>query len=133
MTSDLGAMRRAIQERRERVAEYERRERGLFDAIRSVDEAVRALSADLERARRQAETARTRLRELEASSADLEVRLARTKRALAGRAGFLDLAGVPLREDDFSLDLPAVLEALDSTARLCEELGHSVQPTEPPH
>jgi len=83
---ELETLRRAIQERRERVAEYERRERGLFDAIRSVDGAVRALSADLERARREAETARTRLRELEASSADLELRLARTKKALAGRA-----------------------------------------------
>lgn len=83
---ELESLRRLIQERRERVAEYERRERGLFDAIRSVDEAVRALSADLGRARREAETARTRLRDLEAGNADLELRLARTKRALASRA-----------------------------------------------
>jgi septal ring factor EnvC (AmiA/AmiB activator) len=83
---ELESLRRLIQERREQVAEYERRERGLFDAIRSVDEAVRALSADLGRARREAETARARLRDIEAGSADLEVRLARTKRALASRA-----------------------------------------------
>ena len=83
---ELDSLRRLIQERRERVAEYERRERGLFDAIRSADEAVRALSADLGRARRQAERAGTRLRDLEAGSADLELRLARTKRALASRA-----------------------------------------------
>ena len=51
---ELESLRRLIQERRERVAEYEQRERGLFDAIRSVDEAVRALSADLGRARREA-------------------------------------------------------------------------------
>ena len=83
---ELESLRRLIQERRERVAEYERQERGLFDAIRSVDATVRALSADLGRARREAESAQARLRDLEAGSADLEVRLARTKRALAGRA-----------------------------------------------
>jgi septal ring factor EnvC (AmiA/AmiB activator) len=83
---ELESLRRLIQERRERVAEYERQERGLFDAIRSVDATVRALSSDLGRARREAESAQARLRDLEAGSADLEVRLARTKRALASRA-----------------------------------------------
>jgi septal ring factor EnvC (AmiA/AmiB activator) len=90
---ELESLRRAIEERRERVAEYERRERGLFDAIQSIEEAVRALSADLDRSRREAEIARARLRELRASSADLEVRLARTQRALASRAVALYKAG----------------------------------------
>lgn len=90
---ELESLRRLIQERRDRVAEYERRERGLFDAIRSIDEAVRALSVDLGRARREAEAARARLRDLEASSAHLEVRLARTKRALASRAVALYKSG----------------------------------------
>jgi septal ring factor EnvC (AmiA/AmiB activator) len=83
---ELESLRRAIEERRERVAEYERRERGLFDAIQSIDEAAAALSAELDRARREAEAARARLRELEATLADLELRLARTQRALASRA-----------------------------------------------
>ena len=86
-TSDeFESLRRAIEERRERVAEYERHERGLFDAIQSIDEAAGALSADLDRARREAGAARARLRELEATSADLEARLARTRSALASRA-----------------------------------------------
>jgi septal ring factor EnvC (AmiA/AmiB activator) len=84
-SAELESLRRAIEERRERVAGYQRRERGLFDAVRSIDEAVRALSADLDRAHREAESARARHGELEASSADLEVRLARTKSALANR------------------------------------------------
>jgi septal ring factor EnvC (AmiA/AmiB activator) len=98
-SEELESLRRAIEERRERVAEYERRERGLFDAIQFVDEAIRVLSADLDRARREAETARDRLRAFEASSAELEVRLARTKRALANRAVALYKAGElgPLR------------------------------------
>jgi septal ring factor EnvC (AmiA/AmiB activator) len=97
--SELESLRRAIEERRERVAEYERRERGLFDAIQFVDEAIRALSADLDRSRREASRARDRLRALEANSAELEVRLARTKRALANRAVALYKAGElgPLR------------------------------------
>jgi septal ring factor EnvC (AmiA/AmiB activator) len=85
-SGELESLRRAIEKRRARVADYQRRERGLFDAVRSIDEAVRALSADLDRAHREAESARARLRDLEASSADLEVRLARTKSALASRA-----------------------------------------------
>jgi len=85
-SDELESLRGAIEESRERVAEYERRERGLFDAVRSVEEVVQALSADLNRAHREAETARARLRELAASSADLEARLARTKSALASRA-----------------------------------------------
>jgi len=85
-SQELESLRRAIEERRERVAGYQRRERGLFDAVQSIDEAVRVLSADLERAHREAERARARLRELETRSAGLEARLARTKRALASRA-----------------------------------------------
>lgn len=98
-SEELESLRRAIEERRERVAEYERRERGLFDAIQFVDEAIRVLSADLDRARREAEQARDRLRTLEASSAELAVRLAQTKRALANRAVALYKAGElgPLR------------------------------------
>ena len=80
--AELESLRRAIEERRERVAEYERRERGLFEAIQFVDEAIRALSVDLDRARREASSARDRLRALKASSAELEVRLAGGRRKL---------------------------------------------------
>jgi septal ring factor EnvC (AmiA/AmiB activator) len=90
---ELESLRRAIEQRRERVAEYQRRERGLFDAVRSIDEAIAALSADLDRAHREAEAARVRLRELEASSTGLEERLARTKSALASRAVALYKSG----------------------------------------
>ncbi len=92
-SEELESLRTAIEERRQRVAEYEQRERGLFDAIRSVDQAVSALRADLERARHEAQTARDRLRELDATSVDLEARLVRTKRALASRAVALYKAG----------------------------------------
>ena len=90
---ELESLRKAIEERRERVAAYERRERGLFDAIESIDEAVRVLSVDLDRTRREAESARARLRELKARAADLEPRLARSERALESRVVALYKAG----------------------------------------
>jgi hypothetical protein len=41
---ELVRLRRAIAERRERVASFEREERGLFEAIEAADEAARARS-----------------------------------------------------------------------------------------
>jgi len=118
--AELESLRRAIEERRERVAEYERRERGLFEAIQFVDEAIRALSVDLDRARREASSARDRLRALKASSAELEVRLARTKRALANRAIALYKAGElgPLRMIFASGSLRDRLQRIHTLRRL---------------
>jgi murein hydrolase activator len=90
---ELEALRRAIEERRQRVDVFEREEKGLFAAIEAVDRAIRALAAEAERAAREAREAQAALRALEAESADLEQRVARTRRALGQRAAALYKAG----------------------------------------
>jgi septal ring factor EnvC (AmiA/AmiB activator) len=91
--TDLGRLRRAIAERREKVEAYRRRERGLFEAIEAIDRAARALEAEAARAGDEAGRAEARRRELEAERAGLEAKLDRTREALAERAVALYKAG----------------------------------------
>ena len=89
----LEALRKAIETRRERVAGYERRERGLLEALEAVD-ASAALLAEAEReAREELRDARARLESLAQEERQLEAELVRTRKALAARAVSLYKAG----------------------------------------
>jgi len=90
---DLAALRRAIEERRERVAAYERQEQGLFDAIDAVDRAARALGREVTRAERAAREAALKLVTLERKRTALEAEVARTGELLRVRAVALYKAG----------------------------------------
>lgn len=89
----LEALHRAIQEGRERVAAYEKKEAGLFDALRAMDEAARALEEETERARQDADAAQKSLAQVQGRLQTVEQKLARTRRALALRAVALYKAG----------------------------------------
>ena len=90
---ELGRLRRAIAERRERVARFEREERGLFEAIEAADAAARELAAALVRAEREAGGAERDALAREAELAEVKARLARTREVIARRAVALYKAG----------------------------------------
>lgn len=90
---DLARLRRAIAERRERVARFEREEAGLFDAIEAADAAARALAAALVRAEREAGGAEAEASAREAELGEVKARLAHTRELIARRAVALYKAG----------------------------------------
>jgi septal ring factor EnvC (AmiA/AmiB activator) len=92
---ELEALRRAIEEHRERVEAHERKQRSLFETLEEMDRAVEALARDAGRARSESAEARTRLAELEGQEAVLEARLGRARSALSARALALYKAGEP--------------------------------------
>src|SRR5262245_28014741 len=73
--ADLTHLRQAIEQARERVASYEREERGLLEAVEALDRSVALLAVEVERARREAEAARSELERVEAEAAGLATRL----------------------------------------------------------
>jgi len=91
--ADLERLQAAIAASRERVAEYEREERGLLDAIEAIDRSAELLRVEAERARKAAAEARSALDEAEASAAHAGERLAALERAMARRAVALYRAG----------------------------------------
>lgn len=117
---ELDDLRRAIQERRERVATYEREQRGLLETLEEIDRLAAALAADGRQARRQAREARESLVELEARTAELEERLARTRRAMAARAVALYRSGEvgPVQVLFQAGDLRDLLTRLEALRRL---------------
>ena len=90
---ELVRLRRAIAERRERVASFEREERGLFDAIEAADAAAREVALALGHAERDAGDAEQEAGAREAELADVKARLARTRELIARRAVALYKAG----------------------------------------
>ena len=90
---DLARLRRAIQESRERVADYEKQQRGLLEAIESLDQSAAYLAKEVARARGSAQRARARLGQIEAEAAVLTAQLAHTKQAMRVRAVALYQAG----------------------------------------
>ena len=90
---ELARLRRAIQESRERVADYERQQRGLLEAIEALDQSAAFLVDEVAAADRGAQRARTRLTQIEAEAADLAAQLARTQQAMRVRAVALYQAG----------------------------------------
>jgi septal ring factor EnvC (AmiA/AmiB activator) len=91
--AELDALRRAIEQHRERVGAFEREERGILEVLEEMDQALEALEQDAARARREAADARAERDELEKQAVGLEARLARTRRSLADRAVALYKAG----------------------------------------
>jgi septal ring factor EnvC (AmiA/AmiB activator) len=91
--AELERLRRAIQERRLRVAAFEREERGLFDAIEAADTAAREVAAALRDAERTASGADQDARARDAELAAVKERLARTRELVARRAVALYKAG----------------------------------------
>lgn len=112
---ELEALRRAIEEHRERVASFEREGRALVDVVEEMDRAAEALARDAERARRDGERARTRLAELEVESATLARRQSATREALSIRSVALYKAGEPgpLRILFAAESLPDLLHRLE--------------------
>jgi septal ring factor EnvC (AmiA/AmiB activator) len=90
---ELASLRRAIAERRERVARFEREEAGLFDAIEAADAAAREVAVALGRAERDADGADRDASAREAELAAVKARLARTRELIARRAVALYKAG----------------------------------------
>lgn len=91
--ADLLRLRSAIAESRERVADYEREQRGLLEAVEALDRAVALLAGDVSRARREAKAAREDLARIEVEAAELSERLEETRTAMRGRATALYKAG----------------------------------------
>lgn len=91
--ADLGALKQAIEERRARVAAYERQEQGIFDAIDAVDNSARALTREVTRAEKSARDSAVRLKTLERARSALEAEVARTAQQLRRRAVSLYKAG----------------------------------------
>jgi len=90
---DLARLRRAIQESRERVAEYERQQRGLLEAIEALDQSAAYLATEVAVAQGSAQRARRQLAQIEAEAAELAAQLTRTKQAMRVRAVALYQAG----------------------------------------
>lgn len=91
--ADLEALREAIRESRERVAAYERDERGLLEAVEALDRTAALMARDVLAARRLAAEARRELSDLEVAAADAAQRLSSTRGALRARAVALYRAG----------------------------------------
>jgi septal ring factor EnvC (AmiA/AmiB activator) len=90
---ELEQLRRAIEERRERVSAFERRERGLFDAIEAADVAAREIVTALAQAERSANGAEAEARARDRELAEVKESLARTRAQVARRAVALYKAG----------------------------------------
>lgn len=89
----LEALREAIDTGRERVASYERRERGLLETLEALDESARLLVEAEAESRAALRDARDSLASLDRQEAELERALAETREALAARAVSLYKAG----------------------------------------
>jgi len=98
--ADMARLRAAIEESRERVAHFEREERGLLDALDSIERTAALLERDLARARSRAEQARKALAAAEAQAKDSAERVFLLERAMSRRAVALyrtgELGALPL-------------------------------------
>ncbi len=90
---ELERLHRAIQDSRERVADYERQQRGLLETVEALDQSAAYLANEVDLAKRSAQRARTRLARIEADAAELAAQLARTQQAMRVRAVALYQAG----------------------------------------
>jgi septal ring factor EnvC (AmiA/AmiB activator) len=92
-SADLERIQAAIAASRERVAAYEREQRGLLEAIDAIDQSAGLLRVEAGRARRAAEEARVKLEQTERTMHDAAAQLADLERAMAQRAVALYRAG----------------------------------------
>jgi septal ring factor EnvC (AmiA/AmiB activator) len=116
----LEALRRAIEEHRERVTGFERKERGLLETVEEIDKALAALRRDAGGARAEAQGARELLTKLEVEVASLEESLAGTRAAMSVRAVALYKAGDlgPVRALFAAENLREALERAEVLQRL---------------
>ena len=91
--ADLDRVREAIAESRERVARFEREERGLLEAIEAIDHSVALLRDEAERAAAAARDARAELERSEREASRAAARLAELEQVMARRAVALYRAG----------------------------------------
>lgn len=90
---NLDQLRSAIRGSRERVATYEREQRGLLEALEAIDRSTSALRHNLVSVRRRAEAASSTLANVELEVVRLLERQRATERAMAARAVALYRAG----------------------------------------
>ena len=90
---ELEKLRGAIRESRDRVATYEREQRGLLETVEALDRAASAITRDLVQIRRVSERARETLERVEAEAAVIRERRKVLERAMSGRAVALYKAG----------------------------------------
>jgi septal ring factor EnvC (AmiA/AmiB activator) len=90
---ELERLRRAIQQSRERVADYERQQRGLLETVEALDQSAAYIATEAAAAQTSARRARARQAKLEGEIARLTESLAVTERAMRARAVALYQAG----------------------------------------
>ena len=90
---ELEHLRGAIRESRDRVATYEREQRGLLETVEALDRAAAVITRDLVQIRRVSERARETLERVEAEAAVIRERRKLLERAMSGRAVALYKAG----------------------------------------
>jgi len=90
---ELEQLRRAIRESRDRVARYEREQRGLLETVEALDRSAAAIARDLVQVQRVSEQARKKLEEVEAEAAAIRERRKLIERAMSSRAVALYKAG----------------------------------------
>jgi septal ring factor EnvC (AmiA/AmiB activator) len=90
---DLERLREAIRESRDRVATYEREQRGLLETVEALDRAAAVIERDLAHVRRVSEQARQTLENAEAETAAIRERREVLERAMSNRAVALYKAG----------------------------------------
>jgi len=122
---ELEQLRSAIRESRDRVATYEREQRGLLETVEALDRAAAAIARDLVRVRRVSEQARETLDRVEAEAAAIRERRERLERAMSARAVALYKAGSagPVRLL-FAAD--GVRDLLSRLSTLTLLLGHDI-------
>lgn len=91
--AELESLRDAISASRERVATYEREQRGVLETIDALDRSVDALRRERAAVRRRADEARERLKTVEGEAREVRTRLAATQQAMSRRAVALYKAG----------------------------------------
>lgn len=90
---DLESLRRAIDGGRERVAVYEREQRGLLEAVEALDRAIAALREEVRDVGRTAERAKQTLETVEVEAEEIRRRRQQLERAMSRRAVALYQAG----------------------------------------
>ncbi len=90
---DPDELRSAIRDSRDRVATYEREQRGLLETLQALDRSTSALRRNIVSVQRRADEASSTLSRVESETASLEQKQSATKRAMAARAVALYQAG----------------------------------------
>jgi len=92
-SGDLELLRAEIEQSRERVADYERRQRSLLEAVEALDRAAAALGREVAVSRDLAAEAHGEFERVAAEAGEIEQRLRATERAMSLRAVALYKAG----------------------------------------